>query len=81
MRRRYRIGDRFKLSDDALENYGEKYRDQVFTVRGVFDHYVSPAFMARDPTGHPGFDANGGSPLYEADDAPGALYEWEMERA
>ena len=73
----YRIGQTFKMSDDALCNYGEKYRDQVFTVRARYTHYVSAANMASDPTGHPGFDESADSPLYGSE-LNFDLYEWEM---
>jgi hypothetical protein len=75
----YRKGASFKLSDDALDNYGEEYRDTVFIVNGVFTHAVPVSKMADDPTGHPGFDECAGSALYEADGLNFALYEWEME--
>lgn len=32
---RLRVGSHFKLSADALENYGAKYADRVFTVTHV----------------------------------------------
>jgi hypothetical protein len=74
----YRIGDKFKLSRDALDNYGAQYKGRSFTVSGVFTHYCKPENCQRDPTGHPGFDPAGGSPLYETDDLQFALYAWEM---
>ena len=55
-----RIGQEFKLKDEALDNYGEDFRDQVFTVKYVADHYVpakdyfdprSPRYQ--EPGGHP----------------------------
>lgn len=76
-------GDKFKLTSDALENYGEQYRDKVFTVRSwankcvpAKEYFASPASY---PHAHPGYD-NGVSPqrLYEADGFPGAVYDWEV---
>lgn len=75
----YRVGDKFKMSKDALDNYGEEYRDKEFTIRARYDHYVSPTEMANDPTGHPGFDPNGGEFLYGSE-LNFDLYEWEMIR-
>lgn len=80
-RARYKVGQSFELSGEALDNYGEEYRGRVFKVSGVFDHYAPPSTMASDATGHPGFDESAGSCLYEADDLPFAVYDWEMLRA
>lgn len=89
---KYKIGDTFKLSDDALDNYGEQYRDHVFRVTSVSTFYCSAKhhFAPGHPqncAGHPGFD-NVGSALYEfenvshADDRlQCAIYDWEMESA
>jgi len=81
----YQVGDKFTLSEEALENYGEHFRGQVFTVEYVADHYV-PAkefFKEGGPRyhesgGHAGFDAETGSCLYDST-FQSALYEWEME--
>ena len=75
----FHVGDRFKMSKDALDNYGEEYRDKVFTIRTRYDHYVPAAKMANDPTGHPGFDRAGGMFLYGSE-LNFDLYEWEMIR-
>jgi hypothetical protein len=80
MKRSYKLGDRFQLSADALDNYGQKYAGQTFTVKGVYDHYVPASQMQGDPTGSPGFDPNGGSPLYGSE-LPFDVYEWEMVKA
>lgn len=79
-KRRYRIGDKFTLTEEQAEHYGFP-ATHVFTVTGVFTHYVSPKEMANDPTGHPGFDSDAGSALYEAEGFNCAVYEWEMEPA
>lgn len=79
-KRNYDVGDRFKLSGDALDNYGEKYADQVFTVKAWYDHYVSsnsPNWQS-DKHGSPGFDESAGSALYGSE-LPFDVYEWEME--
>jgi hypothetical protein len=81
----YQIGDKFKLTNDALENYGEQYRDKVFTVRSWANHYVPAKEYFADPKqhahGHPGYDDATGDCLYEADGMTFAVYSWEMERA
>jgi hypothetical protein len=77
MKRNYKVGSKFRLSADALENYGQQYAGQVFTVRQWFDHHAP--ITAKDPHGHPGFDGGTGSCLYEADGLNFALYESEME--
>ena len=74
------VGVKFRMSKDALENYGEEYTGKVFTVRARYDHYVPAAKMENDPTGHPGFDSNGGRFLYSSE-LPFDLYDWEMRSA
>ena len=81
MRRKFETGDKFKLSSDALDNYGAKYQDQTFTVRQWYNHSVStknPNWTS-DEHGHPGFDETGGSALYGSE-LNFDLYEWEMVR-
>lgn len=80
-----RIGQKFKLTANAVENYGEEYRDRVFQVTRAYDHYAPPG--SGHPTGHPGFDAGAGKRLYEFKDAitgedmEFAVYSWEMKDA
>jgi hypothetical protein len=83
MKRKFKVGSKFKLSADALDNYGSEYAGKVFTVRQWFDHHVkvSVHLPENDPHGHPGFDEGAGSALYEAEELRFALYEWEMEAA
>lgn len=75
----YNVGERFKMSADALDNYGEQHAGKVFTVRARYDHYVTAEKMSADPTGHPGFDPSGGRFLYGSE-LNFDLYEWEMVR-
>lgn len=87
--KRFRVGDRVKMSPDALENYGEDYRDYVFTVVHVATKYMpSQEFFAKGaPQGyHPGFDPEGGSAIYDLNfdngqSLPHSLYDWELEPA
>jgi hypothetical protein len=80
-KRSYSIGDKFKLSADALANYGQRYADQIFTVRQWYDHHVKPDQMQLDPHGHPGFDSAAGTGAIYGSELPFDVYEWEMERA
>jgi hypothetical protein len=77
MKRNYRIGDKFTMSENALENYGQKYAGQVFTVRQWYDHYVPASQMQGDTHGHPGFDSSADSAIYGSE-LNFDLYEWEM---
>jgi len=76
---KYRVGSKFNLSKEALNNY--RVKAGPYTVRAVYTHYCKPAQMHSDPTGHPGFDPNGGSPLYGSIELPFDVYEREMEQA
>lgn len=65
-----KIGDKFVLSDIALENYGEEYRDVEFTV----------CYVATNEEEHEGYDNSvEGMALYEADELNFAVYEYEIE--
>lgn len=73
---RFRVGNRFNLSKDAVDNYCVS--PGPYTVHAVYTHYCKPADMAHDLSGHPGFDSAGGSCLYGSE-LPLDVYEWEME--
>lgn len=75
-RRSYRVGDKFNLSPDALDNYGVVAGP--YTIRAVYTHYCKPGRMEQDPTGHPGFDSSAHSALYGSE-LPFDVYEWEMK--
>ena len=81
------VGTIIRLSEEALENYGEKWRGKTFSITHVADHCVpSQAFFDerssryREEGGHPGYD-EGVSPmlLVDVEGFPGSLYEWEFE--
>ncbi len=78
-----KIGDKFKLSADALENYGDKYSDKEFTVSHVATKYMpAKEFFALDkPEGyHPSYDEGvKGMRLYDAEELPFSVYDWEVE--
>lgn len=82
--KRFRVGSRVVMSDDALDNYGEEYRDRVFRVASVSTKYMPSArfFSEGKPAGyHPGFDEAAGSALYDFDDLNFSLYDRELEPA
>lgn len=82
-----RVGAAVEMNEDALANYGEKYRDQVFYVTHVATKYMAASefFAKGKPQGyHPGFDSASGGALYDlADesgkDLPMSLYGWELK--
>ncbi len=76
----YLKGDKFKLTKDALDNYGAKYADKVFTVREWYGRYNKDPWSTGDTHGHPGYDGGAGGRLYGSE-LPFDLYAWEMERA
>lgn len=65
-----KVGDKFILSDNALENYGEEYRDIEYTV----------CYVATSVEEHRGYDKSmNGMALYKADELNFAVYEYEIE--
>ncbi len=74
-------GDRVRMTEAALENYGTQYVDRVFVVAHWYNHYVSPADMANDATGHPGYDDATGDCLYHLEGLNFDLYDWEITPA
>jgi len=85
IRKRFRVGERVVMTEDALENYGEKWRDRPLRIIHVSTKYMpAKEFFARGkPEGyHPGFDASSESALYDFDEEKlGSLYDWELTRA
>ena len=57
------------MSDDALDNYGKKYKNKQFTI----DH------VATSEDEHPGFDSGVGQALYDLKELEFSLYEYELE--
>lgn len=76
-----RVGDQFRLSPEALENYGEKYEGKTFTVSHVSTAYM-PAkefYEKGKPNGfHPGYDTAAGGALYDAQGLTFSVYDWEV---
>lgn len=84
LQKRFRVGSRVIMSEDALDNYGSKYQDQVLVVESVSTKYMpSSEFFSRGkPSGyHPGFDEASGSALYSLKGFGFDLYDWELEPA
>lgn len=83
----YRVGSKVRMSEDALSNYGEKWRGKILTVTHAATKYMpAKEFFAKGkPEGyHPGFDESSGSPLYSLVESNGKslsmdLYGWELE--
>lgn len=80
---------RFKMNDDALANYGDKWRDVVLEATHKATRYMpAKEFFAKGkPKGfHPGYDEGlNGSPLYDlkrvdtGEELGFSLYDWELE--
>lgn len=83
-------GDTFKLTDDALDNYGEQWRDVVFRVTSWANKYTpANVYFANPlayPHSHPGYDGCNGERLYDAEALDtdlvwnNSVYDWEIER-
>ena len=72
-----RLGDKFTLTENAIENYGTQYAGREFPVSHV----------ATNTNQHPGYDevvnAEGYEPmaLYDAKELNFSVYEYEIEAA
>ena len=86
-----RIGSHVTMTDDAIENYGEEWRNVDLAITSRANKYMhSTEFFAQGaPEGfHPGYD-EGVSPqgLYDlqnvgtGEDLGMSLYDWELEDA
>ena len=65
-----KIGDKFTLTSDAVENYGSEYANKVFTV----------SHIAYDKSQHPGYDEGlNGQALYDAEELQFSVYDYEVE--
>ena len=80
------IGDKFKLTENAIENYGEQYRDITFEITSWADHYVASKDYCKNPGayphGHPGYDGSGklydSKPLDTDLEFNYSVYTWEV---
>jgi hypothetical protein len=78
-----RKGAVIKLSNEAIENYGEEYKGKEFVVEHVATKYMPATefFRRNSPDGyHPGYDESAnGKPLYDLVGLEFSLYYWEVE--
>lgn len=89
MKSQFKVGQTVKMTEDALDNYGEKYRNIALVITHKATKYMpSKEFFANgEPSGfHPGYDESmQGMGLYdlknkETGEALGmSLYDWELE--
>lgn len=84
-----KVGDRVVMSDDALDNYGEQWRDIPLEITSKATAYMSAKefFAQGKPEGfHPGYDESSGGALFDlrntqtGEDLGMSLYEWELRR-
>ena len=87
--KRLDVGQLFTLTQDALEVYGEEYKDVVFEIVEWYDSYL-PGYSKNwdnHPHSHPGYDEEAAyidGCIYdvkiegEADTFGNSLYRWEM---
>jgi hypothetical protein len=83
-------GDHFQLTDDAIENYGEQWRDIVFRVTSWANKYTPANVYFANPSAypysHPGYDGNGRERLYDSEPLDTDLefncsvYDWEVRK-
>lgn len=75
-------GDKFKLTNEAIQNYGEKFSGKIFTVSHVATKYMpaSEFYQKGQPEGfHPGYDNSiPNEPLYDAKELNFSVYHWEI---
>lgn len=64
-----RLKGKVKMNDVAIENYGEEYRDKVFTVSKV----------SRSTKDHPGYDEGlADEVLYDFEELEFSMYDYEV---
>lgn len=84
----YKKGDKVRMSDNAIDNYGEENRNKIFIVTHCANDYM-PAnefYQKGMPDGfHPGYDEEiYPEGLYDLkysetnEDFPCSLYDWEL---
>ena len=82
-------GNKFKLTEDAIKNYGDQWRDIVFRVTSWANKYTPANVYFANPSAyphsHPGYDSDVGGRLYDAEPLDTDLewncsvYDWEVE--
>lgn len=72
MTKRFKVGDKVKLSGPALENENySQYVDKTLVITHV-------SISRRE---HPGFDNSTGSALYDCKNCNFSFYDWELQAA
>lgn len=84
----YQVNDIVIMTEDALENYGEQWRDVDLQITHKADRYMpaSEFFAKGKPKGfHPGYDDSAGCSLYDlkikttGESLDFSLYAWEVQ--
>lgn len=78
-----RIGQKVRMTKDAVDNYGTEYAGKEFTVTHAANKYMpAKQFYAQGrPKGyHPGYDEGAGGYLYDFEELDFSLYDWELVR-
>lgn len=77
------IGSKVRMTEDAIENYGEEYRNRILIVESISWKYMpAKEFFAKNkPDGyHPGYDEGAGGKLYDFENFNSSLYSWEIKQ-
>jgi len=80
---KFRKGQKVIMTENALENYGERYRDVIFKIESCAHSYM-PAkefYESGMPEGyHPGYDDSiKGQGLYDLVNFNFSLYDYELK--
>ena len=81
---RFNVGQRVRMTQDAIDHYGAKYSGQSFIISHKATRYMPAAdFYRKDmPAGsHPGFDEGAGCALYDLHGLGMSLYDYELTPA
>lgn len=68
MIQRFEVGNTVQMTDDAADNYGEKYRNVDLEIISV----------SKSTSDHPGYDGATGDALYDFQGLQFSLYDYEL---
>jgi hypothetical protein len=71
MKAKYKVGDEVKVAKSCDNDSYDSFRDQILTVSHV----------SKSTNDHRYFDEGVNEPLYDFEEIPCSLYEYELERA
>jgi hypothetical protein len=71
MNKRFKVGDKVKLTDDACQN--ECYTNYVGKTLII-------SFVSTSRIDHPGFDSSSRSALYDCVNCNLSFYDWELQK-